>query len=163
MNKPLLISLLIVLLLGFPFSLLAQTFQAKSEPFELDFGFPELRVSESITFIDENENNLIDQNEGCIITFEIFNDGLYPAREVILRPQELNQVAGISFPEEVLLGQIQPGGKKRFQLGIEAGEVPIDETANFVFYLFEYGEPIDVSIVYAVGTRLPKATPDPNN
>ncbi|MFK7923413.1 MAG: hypothetical protein AB8H47_15730 [Bacteroidia bacterium] len=136
----------------------AQVLTATSNPVNLDFGYPELRFkNDVIRFIDENDNGIIDPGEGTIIRLVIENLGKYPARDVILQPQELNQINGLELPVEIEVGDIEAGEQKVVQVGVAAADELDTGTANFIFYAKEAAEKGRVSVVYAVATVV-----DPN-
>lgn len=131
----------------------AQVIEANSNPVNLDFGYPELRFQNDATsFIDENDNGIIDPGEGTIIRLVIVNQGKYPARSVMLQPQELNQISGLELPEEIEVGDIMAGEEKIVQVGVAAADELETGTANFIFYAKEAAEQGRVSVVYAVAT-----------
>ncbi len=135
-----------------------QVLEATSNQLSLDFGYPELRFkNDAIQFIDENDNGIIDPGEGTIIRLVIENLGKYPAKDVRLRPQELNQINGLELPEEIEVGDIQAGEQKVVQVGVAAADELDTGTANFIFYAKEAAEQGRVSVVYAVATVV-----DPN-
>ncbi|MEL7531576.1 MAG: hypothetical protein AAFN10_09725 [Bacteroidota bacterium] len=135
-----------------------QTLEATSNQLSLDFGYPELRFkNDAIRFIDENDNGIIDPGEGTIIRLVIENLGKYPANDVRLRPQELNQINGLELPEEIEVGDIAAGEQKVVQVGVAAADELDTGTANFIFYAKESAEKGRVSVVYAVATVV-----DPN-
>lgn len=135
-----------------------QTLEATSNQISLDFGYPELRFkNDAISFIDENDNGIIDPSEGTIIRLVIENLGKYPAKDVRLRPQELNQINGLELPEEIEVGDIAAGEQKVVQVGVAAADELDTGTANFIFYAKEAAEKGRVSVVYAVATVV-----DPN-
>lgn len=135
-----------------------QILEATSNQVSLDFGYPELRFkNDAIQFIDENDNGIIDPGEGTIIRLVIENLGKYPAKDVRLRPQELNQINGLELPEEIEVGDIASGEQKVVQVGVAAADELDTGTANFIFYAKESAEKGRVSVVYAVATVV-----DPN-
>ncbi|MEM6343733.1 MAG: hypothetical protein AAF927_07625 [Bacteroidota bacterium] len=152
-NILILSSLLLMTLSSF-----GQTLEATSNQISLDFGYPELRFkNDAISFIDENDNGIIDPSEGTIIRLVIENLGKYPAKDVRLRPQELNQINGLELPEEIEVGDIAAGEQKVVQVGVAAADELDTGTANFIFYAKEAAEKGRVSVVYAVATVV-----DPN-
>lgn len=134
----------------------AQEIYAQSDTLNLDFGYPILTVIDDLRFTDENDNNNIDPEESSIISFTIKNTGAYLARAVSIRPQELNNLAGLLLPEEVKIGDIKPGEDKLIQVGIVSGKELEKGTASLIFYINENGKYDDISIVYAVGTSSKK-------
>lgn len=145
------IALAALLALSFMLPLQAQTFTARTEPLKLDFGYPRLRVLDDLQFLDENENNRIDPSESSLITFSVENTTQYPARNVVIRPQELNKIAGIQFESEIAIGEIPPFESRRVQAGIIASSDIQPGTASFVFAILEDGTNQNISVVYAVG------------
>jgi hypothetical protein len=130
----------------------AQEFTAESDSVGLNFGYPVLRAMDDLTFMDENENGRLEANEGGIVSFTLINESIYPAIGVVIRPKELNNIAGIDLPKEVMVGNIPPGGKKLVQIGLAATAQIGRGTASFIFYIRENNEDANISVVYALNT-----------
>ena len=148
-NKSFLI--FIVVLLGYHLSF-GQTITAESKELVLKFGFPELAIMDDLKYEDENGNKLLDADAACIISFSVKNSGKYPAKDVVIRPEELNGIKGIELPETVPVGEIRSGETKLVQIGMNSNLELGDGTASLVFYILEKGEERNLSVVYALGT-----------
>lgn len=136
----------------------AQVLEAGSNPVNLNFGYPELRFQdESILFLDENDNGIIDPGEGSIIRLTIENNSRYQAKNVIVSLQDLNNIEGLEIPEEVEVGDIAAFEKAYVQVGVAASNEVETGTANFIFYAQERAEKARVSVVYTIATVV-----DPN-
>lgn len=146
--------------LAFSFTgLQAQVLEGSTNTVKLDFGYPELRfINEAISFLDENDNNIIDAGEGSIIRLTIENQSRFVAKDVIVTLQDLNNLEGLEIPEEVEVGDIEPFTKANVQIGVAATNEVETGTANFIFYAKERAEAGRVSVVYTVATVV-----DPNS
>ncbi|MCI4667779.1 MAG: hypothetical protein MRZ79_06425 [Bacteroidia bacterium] len=145
-------SLFILLLVGLFGQLHAQTFKAESDSIKLHFGFPTLALVDTISFMDENENRLLEPDESSVAVFTIKNTSKYPAKEVMIAPEELNGIEGFDGFKKVEVGDIPAGAEKRVEIGINSTEKLKAGTANFVFHLFEKGVENDISIVFTIAT-----------
>jgi hypothetical protein len=155
MNKYFLVGLM-AMLTALPLS--AQVLEAQSNPVNLDFGYPELRFkSDEIGFLDENDNGIIDPGEGAIIRLSIENTSRYVAKDVIITPQDLNNIQGLEVPKLIEIGDILGGEEAFIQVGVAASREVETGTANFIFYAQERREKGRVSVVYTVATVV-----DPN-
>ncbi len=131
----------------------AQTFQAVSQPINLDFGFPVLDDLDDVTFDDENSNNIIDPGEAGLISFTLKNIGEWPARNVQIRPEELNGIRGIELESVIDVGDILPGESRQVSIGVYANRQLSRGTASFIFYIDENGSYHNVSVVYGLDTN----------
>ncbi len=148
--KQLLITM-ICLLLAWP--LAGQEFSAVSKSINLDFGYPVLEDLDDVSYVDENFNNIIDPGEGALITFTLKNTGEWAARNVQIRPEELNGVQGIEIDPVIDIGDIRPGESKEVSIGVYANRELSRGTASFIFYIDENGSYNNVSVVYGVDTN----------
>ncbi|MDP5172603.1 MAG: hypothetical protein NWR72_20340 [Bacteroidia bacterium] len=131
----------------------AQKFVATSLPVKMDFGYPVLEDMDDVTYIDDNNNNIIDPGEGALITFTLKNTGKWTARNVQIRPEELNGINGIEIDKVIDIGDIQPGESKDVSIGVYANRSLSRGTASFIFYIDENGSYNNVSVVYGVDTN----------
>jgi len=139
-----------------PASLHAQELSTTSDTLSLNFGFPILRAQDDLTFVDENENDQIDPDEGCLISFTIKNNSSYPARDIEIVPQELNQLKGIALPPVVKVGNLAPGATRKVEIGVLGQEEMDSGTANFSFLIKEGDEIENTTVVFSV--QVNKAT-----
>ncbi|MEM7660035.1 MAG: hypothetical protein AAF399_28250 [Bacteroidota bacterium] len=154
MNALLKISLLsFSLMLAYSSSLLAQTVSATSKGVTMDFGYPKLQVLDDVTFTDENDDDLLSAGEAMLIGFTIENKGKYPAVNVKVIPQELNNIPGLDLADPVEIGEIPPGEKREVRVGIGSSDDLADGTASFVFRIEENGTFENISVPYVVSTR----------
>lgn len=131
---------------------IGQTFTGKSDSVRLNFGYPTLALVDTISFMDENENNLLEPDESSLAVFTIKNTSKYPAKNVTIQPEELNGLGGFSGFNKTVVGDIPAGAEKRVQVGINSSEELQAGTANFVFHLYEKGVENDISIVFTIAT-----------
>lgn len=134
-------------------SVFAQKFTNVSESISMNFGFPVLEDQDDVTYIDENMNNIIDPGESALITFTLTNNGEWTARNVQIRPEELNGVRGIQVDKVITIGDIRPGESKQVSIGLVATYELSRGTASFIFYIDENGSYNNVSVVYGVDTN----------
>jgi len=130
-----------------------QQFTNVSEGLSLDFGYPVLEDQDDVTYLDENYNNIIDPGESALITFTLTNNGEWTARNVQIRPEELNGVRGIEIDKVITIGDIRPGESKEVSIGLFATRELSRGTASFIFYIDENGSYNNVSVVYGVDTN----------
>ncbi|GAB4412507.1 MAG: hypothetical protein OHK0039_18600 [Bacteroidia bacterium] len=147
-------SVFVLLLSGICYTtgLHAQVLRGISNKVKMDFGYPDLKVLDDLTFEDENSNQLIDANEVIQISFTIENAGAYPALAVKIQPQELNGVQGLDLPDEIEVGDIPPGEKRKIRVGIAASEQLEKGSASLFFKIIENGSYDNLSVPYGVGT-----------
>ncbi len=131
----------------------SQVFVAKSKPFSMDFGYPVLDDQDDVAFLDENGNNIIDPGEAALITFTLKNTGRWTAKNVQIRPEELNNIRGIRLDNVIQVGDILPGQSKEVSIGVFASRELGRGTASFIFYIDENGSYNNVSVVYGVDTN----------
>jgi len=127
-----------------------QELVSTTDTMRIDFGYPLLKAKDDLTFIDENENGQIDPGEGCAITFTLLNDSHYPAREVVIRPKELNNLAGLIWRKELKIGNIAAEGSRSIEVGIIAQDSLGVGTANFAFTVLEGDAVESATVVYSV-------------
>lgn len=149
MKKTFLFSLVMML----SFGAICQEFSNTSRSIKLDFGFPVLEDLDDVSYLDENFNNIIDPGESAIITFTLKNIGEWTARNVQIRPEELNGIRGIQIDERINIGDIRPGESKEVSIGLFATRELSTGTASFIFYIDENGSYNNVSVVYGVDTN----------
>ncbi len=130
----------------------AQIYKGQSDSLKMTFGFPTIILADEISFKDENENNLMEPDEISLAVFTIKNTSKYPARNVTIRPEELNKVKGFDEFSPVIVGDIPGGGEKLVEVGINSTPELEAGTANFVFHLYEKGVESDISIVFSIAT-----------
>ncbi len=131
----------------------SQQFDNVSESIAMDFGYPVLEDQDDVTYLDENYNNIIDPGESALITFTLTNTGEWPARNVQIRPEELNGIRGIQIDDVITIGDIRPGESKDVSIGLFATRELTRGTASFIFYIDENGSYNNVSVVYGVDTN----------
>lgn len=131
----------------------SQEFSNTSKSVSLDFGFPVLEDLDDVSYLDENFNNIIDPGESALITFTLKNIGEWTARNVQIRPEELNGIRGIQIDERIDIGDIRPGESKEVSIGLFATRELSTGTASFIFYIDENGSYNNVSVVYGVDTN----------
>ncbi len=127
-----------------------QALVSTTDTMSMDFGYPLLKANDDLTFIDENENGQIDPGEGCAITFTLLNKSRYPARDVVIRPKELNNLAGLIWREELKIGNIAAAGSRSIEVGIIAQDSIGVGTANFAFTVLEGNAVESATVVYSV-------------
>lgn len=152
LHKAILIFSLSILLILWGGRTYGQTFQAESEEITMKFGFPELKIMDDLLYEDENQNKQLDVDEACLISFSVQNVGKYTAKDVAIRPEELNGIKGLDLPKKVAVGEIKPGETKSVQIGMTSTDSLQAGTASLVFYILEKGEERNLSVVYALGT-----------
>ncbi|WNJ19198.1 hypothetical protein [Pontibacter sp. G13] len=128
----------------------AQEVVAVSDSITLDFGYPALVILEDLTFFDDNEDNELNPGEGAVISFTIQNQGEYPAKGVVVKPKELNDLPGLVLPSIVRVGNILPGKKRKVQVVVEGDEDLAEGTINIAFVVWENDQNQQLSIVYAL-------------
>lgn len=143
---------LFIIVLGTALSGKAQTLIGQSDSLKLHFGFPTLALVDTISFMDENENNQLEPDESSLAIFTIKNTSKYPARDVTITPEELNGIKGFAEFSSTKVGDIPAGEEKRVEVGINSTEGLNAGTANFVFHLYEKGVESDISIVFTIAT-----------
>lgn len=148
--KQVLISVLACLMVS---GVSAQEFSSTSRAISLDFGYPVLEDMDDVAYLDENFNNIIDPGESALITFTLKNIGQWTARNVQIRPEELNGIAGIQIDEKINIGDIRPGQSREVSIGLYATRELTTGTASFIFYIDENGAYNNVSVVYGVDTN----------
>lgn len=131
----------------------SQKFDNVSESISMDFGYPVLEDQDDVTYLDENYNNIIDPGESALITFTLTNTGEWSARNVQIRPEELNGIRGIQIDQVITIGDIRPGESKDVSIGLSATRELSRGTASFIFYIDENGSYNNVSVVYGVDTN----------
>jgi hypothetical protein len=141
------------LLLAYP--AWSQELISTSDTMRLDFGYPLLKAKNDLTFLEQNENGQIDSAEGCAITFTLLNDSRYPARNVYIRPKELNGIAGLVWRKEIKIGNIAAQGSREVEIGIIAKESLGQGTANFAFTILEGDDVESATVVYSVPVNQP--------
>jgi len=132
---------------------IAQTFIGESKAVPMNFGYPKLQVLDDVTFVDEDDDDLLSAGEAMLISFSIQNQGKYPAVEVRVVPKELNNLSGLDIPYEVEIGKIPPGETREIQIGIASEMNLPDGTASFVFRIEENGTFENISVPYVVSTK----------
>ena len=107
----------------FAINVLAQTNITPPRDFHIEKEMlpPLLRVvPQSQTFVDADENGVIDANDDCSIRFEIANDGRGDSYGCVVRINVTGMTDGISIPQEIPLPVIPPGSKKWIEIPIKA-------------------------------------------
>jgi hypothetical protein len=137
----------------------AQEIHGISDTMQLNFGYPILKAKDDLIFTDENENQQIDPNEGCVITFTLMNTSRYPALDVLIKPRELNGIQGLNWPDEVNVGNIAQGGRRIVEINILASEPLAEGTANFAFTVLEGDAVESATVIYSVPVNRPDAPP----
>lgn len=127
-----------------------QALVSTTDTMRMDFGYPLLKAKDDLTFIDQNDNGQIDPGEGCAITFTLLNDSRYPARDVLIRPKELNNLAGLIWRKELKIGNIAAEGSRPIEVGIIAEDSIGIGTANFAFTVLEGDALESATVVYSV-------------
>lgn len=135
----------------------AQQIEAVSDTLRLDFGYPMLQARDSLIFTDENANRQIDPSEGVVITFTLMNQSRYPARGVVVKPNELNGVDGLVWPKQIKVGNIEANSETKVAVSIIAEDSLETGTANFAFVILEGDNIESTTVVYSVGTNQPDA------
>ena len=113
--------------------------KTKGEVKSLDFGndlliekpLPPLLFASDIAFVDENNNNRIDANESCKITFKISNKGKGSARS--LTANLLNksvEIKGINFKPILSIGNLLPNTSQTFEIPVSGTMDLVTGTAN---------------------------------
>ncbi|MEO0895610.1 MAG: hypothetical protein AAFY71_04400 [Bacteroidota bacterium] len=130
----------------------SQTFTGKSDSLQLDFGYPVIQLTDTVSIEDENGNGLLEPDESSVVLFTIKNISKYPAKNVTISPEELNNIRGFETFNPAFVGDIPAGGEKLVEVGITTTPRLQGGTANFVFHLYEKGVENDISIVFTIGT-----------
>lgn len=91
----------------------------------------------TLTFTDENGNNIIDANEKCIIQFTVENKGKGDATDLTALVSESNAIAGLIYPKAEKKGFLAPGEKKIIKLSISSNMSLISGKAKFIIKLDE--------------------------
>jgi parvulin-like peptidyl-prolyl isomerase len=84
--------------------------------------YPDLKTSD-ITFIDNNNNNRIDGNEKCFISFKITNNGKGAAKNVKAHILDKGFVTGLNLTKDTLIGTITSNSAVTIK-------IPINGTIN---------------------------------
>lgn len=133
-----------------PLTTEAQIFRDDSEPIQLTFGYPDLEIEDDLRYTDENGNNLLEPTESAFIRFTLSNQGRYPAQNIVITTEDLNDLGGFTLPGAISIGNIEPGEGKEVKVGIIAGENPTSGTASVIFYVEENGVKQSISVVYSL-------------
>lgn len=90
----------------------------------------------SVNFIDQNNNNRIDNNENTSLKITIINKG-DNLSNIYLKCKEKNNIQGISFEESTYVGDISSNQTKDILLSIQGNsDIQIGE-ADFVLYIIK--------------------------
>jgi hypothetical protein len=98
---------------------------------------PPIISIDNIRFIDANNNNAIDFNEDCKITFSINNIGNGDAYNLVISITETNSIKGIEFENKLKIDKIESNTKKDVEILIK-GSFFLDEgNSNFLINIEE--------------------------
>ena len=107
-------------------------------------------VKGSLIFKDENNDNKIDANENCSINFDVKNTGLAPGNGLTLIVSETNNVIGLAFQKEIIIGKLEPGKTITVQVPVAGLMGLADSKANFSMKINEsrgFGtDPMEIEI-----------------
>lgn len=145
-------------LLGGGHFLWGQTIRSATDTLSLNFGYPSLKAEDDLMFKDENGNSQIDPSEGCVITFTLLNESHYPARDVLIRPKELNGLEGVMLPEKVKVGSIEANKSRKVEVNIIAGDSLDQGTANFAFSILEGNAVQSATVIFSVQANQPEGS-----
>jgi hypothetical protein len=111
----------------------------KGEVKSVDFGndlliekpLPPLLFASDIAFIDENNNNRIDANESCKITFKISNKGKGSARSLIANLNNKSiEIKGINLTSALSIGNLAPNTSQTYEIPLKGTMDLVTGTAN---------------------------------
>lgn len=125
---------------------------ARSNKIYLYYGYPELILSNDIAFADANNNGTLESGEQGTFTFLLENKAQYVASGVVVRPRVVSNMAGLEFPNQVELGDIDAGGFKEVKISVRGGANLSSGSASLTFYIDEAGK-VSQTISYALDTR----------
>lgn len=127
-------------------SLSAQVISGKSETKKLNVSttkiaymkeVPDLVITGEL-FTDENQNNIIDANEKCQISFNVENIGEGTATHVtVLVTTKTAKMAGITFTQQVDLGDIPADTKQKVTIPVTSSPNLTEGMAEFVIEVRE--------------------------
>ena len=93
---------------------------------------PPLLFASDIEFKDENQNNRIDANETCSITFKLSNKGKGTARNVTALLKNTNVTTnGLQISKQLNLGSIAPNTSQNFVIPVTSSLDLTNGIANF--------------------------------
>lgn len=93
---------------------------------------PPLLFASDIEFKDENQNNRIDANETCSITFKLSNKGKGTARNVTALLKNTNvTTTGLQISKQLNLGSIAPNTSQNFVIPVTSSLDLTNGIANF--------------------------------
>ena len=93
---------------------------------------PPLLFASDIEFKDENQNNRIDANETCSITFKLSNKGKGTARNVTALLKNTNvTTTGLQISKQLNLGSIVPNTSQNFVIPVASSLDLTNGIANF--------------------------------
>ena len=93
---------------------------------------PPLLFASDIEFKDENQNNRIDANETCSITFKLSNKGKGTARNVTALLKNTNvTTTGLQISKQLNLGSIAPNTSQNFVIPVASSLDLTNGIANF--------------------------------
>jgi hypothetical protein len=92
---------------------------------------PPLLFASDIAFIDENNNNRIDANESCKITFKISNKGKGSARSLIANLNNKSiEIKGINLTSALSIGNLAPNTSQTYEIPFKGTMDLVNGTAN---------------------------------
>lgn len=94
-------------------------------------------IPQSVEFTDADNNNMIDANEICKISFDIKNTGLGEGMNLQLKVEDKNNTGNISFSSSKSLGNLAPGSSQTIEIPISAGMGTTNGKTMFSFYIEE--------------------------
>jgi hypothetical protein len=98
---------------------------------------PAALFTEAPAFWDENDNQALDAGEFSRLTFFVANRGKGIAQDVRVQVREDNRLRGLSFPETLSLGDLEPGARVQVQIAIQAASDVQEGDADFTFEVRE--------------------------
>jgi hypothetical protein len=97
---------------------------------------PDLIIKD-YSFVDENQNNIVDADENNTISLKLVNQGQGIAQGVIFKASIKKPVQGLSFTPEIKVGDLNPGQSVELKVPVTAFPNLSDGLAEFRFEAIE--------------------------
>jgi hypothetical protein len=108
-------------------------------------------INNSMLFKDSDNDNKIDASENDTIRFELKNTGIGSGKGLAVQVTEINGIAGLEFPKEILLGNLEPNKVIQVNIPVKGALGLVNSKANFSFKINEasgFGtDPIEMEIL----------------